>query len=176
MVPIERPAIGMNKAVSGGTLSDCKGSGETGNSATLVDQESIDQAETNLQTNNEPKGDPEMAPLYVKRLLPVFCQTFQSTMLASVRKASLGKYIYIHNVYLVKLLTFIFIAGLIRKMVHYAQPELLNELCTADVNVGTILVEVIATVLDNEVRKISHMYFNTYKYYFLTMNGQNLSL
>uniref|UniRef100_A0A6M2E2R0 E3 ubiquitin-protein ligase n=1 Tax=Xenopsylla cheopis TaxID=163159 RepID=A0A6M2E2R0_XENCH len=136
MVPIERPAIGMNKAVSGGTLSDCKGSGETGNSATLVDQESIDQAETNLQTNNEPKGDPEMAPLYVKRLLPVFCQTFQSTMLASVRKASLG---------------------LIRKMVHYAQPELLNELCTADVNVGTILVEVIATVLDNEDDDEGHL-------------------
>lgn len=33
----------------------------------------------------EPKGDPEMSPIYLRRLLPVFCNTFQSTMLASVR-------------------------------------------------------------------------------------------
>jgi len=35
--------------------------------------------------SGEPKGDPEMAPVYLRRLLPVFCNTFQSTMLASVR-------------------------------------------------------------------------------------------
>lgn len=39
---------------------------------------------------NEPKGDPEMAPVYLKRLLPVFAQTFQHTMLPSIRKASLA--------------------------------------------------------------------------------------
>jgi len=33
----------------------------------------------------EPRGDPEMAPIYLRRLLPVFCNTFQSTMLPSVR-------------------------------------------------------------------------------------------
>ena len=33
----------------------------------------------------EPRGDPEMAPLYLKRLLPVFAQTFQQTMLPSIR-------------------------------------------------------------------------------------------
>ena len=33
----------------------------------------------------EPKGDPEMAPLYLKRLLPVFTQVYQRTMIASVR-------------------------------------------------------------------------------------------
>lgn len=33
----------------------------------------------------EPKGDPEMAPIYLKRMLPVFCNTFQSTMLPSIR-------------------------------------------------------------------------------------------
>lgn len=33
----------------------------------------------------EPKGDPEMAPVYLKRMLPVFCNTFQSTMLPSIR-------------------------------------------------------------------------------------------
>jgi E3 ubiquitin-protein ligase HECTD1 len=81
----------------------------------------------------EPKGDPEMAPVYLKRLLPVFCSTFQSTMLPSVRKASLS---------------------LIRKMVHYIQPELLAETCGADntTGCGAMLVEVIANVLDNEVR------------------------
>lgn len=41
--------------------------------------------------NNEPRGDPEMAPVYLKFFLPVFCKTFQNTMLASVRKSSLGK-------------------------------------------------------------------------------------
>lgn len=38
-----------------------------------------------LEESSEPKGDPEMAPVYLRRLLPVFCNTFQSTMLASVR-------------------------------------------------------------------------------------------
>lgn len=40
-----------------------------------------------VQTNEskEPKGDPEMASIYLKRLLPVFCNTFQSTMLPSIR-------------------------------------------------------------------------------------------
>lgn len=37
------------------------------------------------EESSEPRGDPEMAPLYLRRLLPVFCHTFQSTMLASVR-------------------------------------------------------------------------------------------
>lgn len=80
----------------------------------------------------EPKGDPEMAPVYLKRLLPVFCATFQSSMLPSIRKASLS---------------------LIRKMVHYIQPELLIETCGSDRmgSCGAMLVEVIANVLDNEV-------------------------
>lgn len=40
-----------------------------------------------VQSNEskEPKGDPEMAVIYLKRLLPVFCNTFQSTMLPSIR-------------------------------------------------------------------------------------------
>ncbi|XP_076389583.1 ubiquitin fusion-degradation 4-like isoform X8 [Megachile rotundata] len=83
----------------------------------------------------EPKGDPEMAPVYLKRLLPVFCATFQSSMLPSVRKASLS---------------------LIRKMVHYIQPELLVETCGSDRtgSCGAMLVEVIASVLDNEELEI----------------------
>ncbi|XP_053980013.1 E3 ubiquitin-protein ligase HECTD1 isoform X5 [Hylaeus volcanicus] len=86
----------------------------------------------------EPKGDPEMAPVYLKRLLPVFCATFQSSMLPSVRKASLN---------------------LIRKMVHYIQPELLVETCGSDRTggCGAMLVEVIANVLDNEEDEDGHL-------------------
>lgn len=44
--------------------------------------------------------------------------------------------------------------NLIKKMVHYIHPSLLVEACSPDsstYNLGTMLVEVIATVLDNEV-------------------------
>ncbi|KAL0267404.1 UNVERIFIED_CONTAM: hypothetical protein PYX00_009683 [Menopon gallinae] len=88
---------------------------------------------------SEPKGDPEIAPIYLRRLLPVFCNTFQSTMLPSVRKASLS---------------------LIKKMVHYIQPSLLAEACSPEApthNLGTMLVEVIATVLDNEEDEDGHL-------------------
>ncbi|XP_076239789.1 ubiquitin fusion-degradation 4-like isoform X8 [Calliopsis andreniformis] len=93
------------------------------------------EAETEF---TEPKGDPEMAPVYLKRLLPVFCATFQSSMLPSVRKASLS---------------------LIRKMVHYIQPELLVETCGSDRTggCGAMLVEVIANVLDNEEDEDGHL-------------------
>lgn len=33
----------------------------------------------------EPKGDPEMAPIYLQRLLPLFCSTYHSTMVPSIR-------------------------------------------------------------------------------------------
>ncbi|XP_024878263.1 E3 ubiquitin-protein ligase HECTD1 isoform X3 [Temnothorax curvispinosus] len=94
--------------------------------------------ETEVEDVTEPKGDPEMAPVYLKRLLPVFCATFQSTMLPSVRKASLS---------------------LIRKMVHYIQPELLIETCGSDRTggCGAMLVEVIANVLDNEEDEDGHL-------------------
>ncbi len=41
------------------------------------------------EEGGEPKGDPEMAPIYLKRLLPVFAQTFQQTMLPSIRWGAL---------------------------------------------------------------------------------------
>lgn len=91
------------------------------------------KSESDGEDITEPKGDPEMAPIYLKRLLPVFCSTFQATMLPSVRKASLG---------------------LIKKMIHYIQPNILAELCgseNSNNNFTTQFVEVIATVLNNEV-------------------------
>ncbi|CAH1960044.1 unnamed protein product [Acanthoscelides obtectus] len=93
--------------------------------------------ESESEESPEPKGDPEMAPVYLQRLLPVFCNTFQASMLQSVRKASLG---------------------LIRKMIHYIQPALLEELCASETQpgFGTLIVEVIATVLDNEEDEDGH--------------------
>ncbi|XP_017331291.1 E3 ubiquitin-protein ligase HECTD1 isoform X4 [Ictalurus punctatus] len=90
------------------------------------------------EEGSEPKGDPEMAPIYLKRLLPVFAQTFQQTMLPSIRKASLA---------------------LIRKMVHYSSEVLLKEVCDSDVghNLPTILVEITATVLDQEDDDDGHL-------------------
>lgn len=47
-------------------------------------------------------------------------------------------------------------------MVQYAQKELLASLCSAqNENLGTLLVEVVASVLDNEVRnkqRTHHLY------------------
>ncbi|XP_056151239.1 E3 ubiquitin-protein ligase HECTD1 isoform X3 [Lampris incognitus] len=90
------------------------------------------------EEGSEPKGDPEMAPIYLKRLLPVFAQTFQQTMLPSIRKASLA---------------------LIRKMVHYSSELLLKEVCDAETahNLPTVLVEITATVLDQEDDDDGHL-------------------
>ncbi|XP_052475722.1 E3 ubiquitin-protein ligase HECTD1 isoform X7 [Carassius gibelio] len=90
------------------------------------------------EEGSEPKGDPEMAPIYLKRLLPVFAQTFQQTMLPSIRKASLA---------------------LIRKMVHYSSEVLLKEVCDSDAghNLPTVLVEITATVLDHEDDDDGHL-------------------
>ncbi|KAM4625799.1 E3 ubiquitin-protein ligase HECTD1 isoform 2-T2 [Polymixia lowei] len=90
------------------------------------------------EEGSEPKGDPEMAPIYLKRLLPVFAQTFQQTMLPSIRKASLA---------------------LIRKMVHYSSEVLLKEVCDSEAghNLPPVLVEITATVLDQEDDDDGHL-------------------
>lgn len=49
------------------------------------DEKKKKDANKDEEESNEPKGDPEMAPIYLKRLLPVFAQTFQQTMLPSIR-------------------------------------------------------------------------------------------
>ncbi|ALC39182.1 CG5604 [Drosophila busckii] len=94
----------------------------------------------------EPRGDPEMAPVYLKLLLPILCRTFQGTMLGSVRRASMG---------------------LIKKIVQYAHPTVLKSLCkkstdeattsVAAQNVGNLLTEVIASVLDSEDDEDGHL-------------------
>ena len=63
---------------------------------------------TPVANPDDPKGDPEMVPVYVKSLLPLFCRTYQSTMITSVKKSSLN---------------------LIKKMVYYLNSDLLQEVC-----------------------------------------------
>ncbi|XP_069182470.1 E3 ubiquitin-protein ligase HECTD1 isoform X17 [Procambarus clarkii] len=103
----------------------------------------------------EPRGDVEMAPVYLSHLLPVFCHTFQATMVHTVRKASLS---------------------ILRKMVHYIPAPLLHQVCggeeatistptnstsvttnTASNLLGSQLVEVIALVLGNEEDEDGHL-------------------
>jgi E3 ubiquitin-protein ligase HECTD1 len=53
---------------------------------------SISRDPSDPSESSEPRGDPVMAPIYLKFFLPVFCKTFQSTMLPSVRRSSLGEF------------------------------------------------------------------------------------
>ncbi|XP_061467551.1 E3 ubiquitin-protein ligase HECTD1 isoform X1 [Rhineura floridana] len=102
------------------------------------DEKKKKDANKDEEESNEPKGDPEMAPIYLKRLLPVFAQTFQQTMLPSIRKASLA---------------------LIRKMIHFCSEALLKEVCDSEAghNLPTVLVEITATVLDQEDDDDGHL-------------------
>jgi len=86
------------------------------------------------QQEQGPRGDPEMVPVYVDTLLPVFCHTFQSTMIASVKRASLG---------------------LIKKMLHYLDSDMLEKISNKDV--GGEVVQVLATTLDTEDDEEGHL-------------------
>ncbi|CAM1299094.1 HECTD1 (predicted) [Pycnogonum litorale] len=108
------------------------------NEASKVSKKECVEPDTQ-SVDDEPKGDPEMAPIYLGRLLPIFCLTFQHTMMHSVRKASLN---------------------LIRKMIHHISPSLLSDMCSVDddcSNVATQLSQVIAAVLDNEEDDDGHL-------------------
>ena len=56
-----------------------------------------------------------MVPVYVKSLLPLFCKTYQSTMITSVKKSSLS---------------------LNKKMIYYLTPQLLKEVCSENTAIG----------------------------------------
>ena len=43
------------------------------------------KSETSDEVVTDTKGDPDMAALYLQRLLPLFCSTYHSTMVLSVR-------------------------------------------------------------------------------------------
>uniref|UniRef100_UPI003590058F E3 ubiquitin-protein ligase HECTD1-like n=2 Tax=Myxine glutinosa TaxID=7769 RepID=UPI003590058F len=85
----------------------------------------------------EPR-DHEMAPVYLKRFLPIFALNFQKTIVPPVRKASLA---------------------LICKMVHHCPGTLLKEICSLDVgqNLPIILVEITSAVLHHEDDDDGHL-------------------
>lgn len=117
---------------------------------------SISRDPTDQNESSEPRGDPVMAPVYLKFFLPVFCKTFQSSMLPSVRRSSLGEF-STNSSDECQLKAFYFLPGLIKKMVQYVQADVLATLCAEPIepNLGTLLVEVVASVLDNEVSSVS---------------------
>ena len=92
--------------------------------------------EVTEEPNDDPKGDPEMVPVYVKSLLPLFCKTYQSTMISSVKKSSLN---------------------LIKKMIYYLSPPLLKEVCSENTSIVGEVVEVMTSVLDNEEDDDGHL-------------------
>ena len=75
-----------------------------------------------------------MVPIYVDTLLPMFCQTFQSSMVASVKRAGLG---------------------LIKKMLHYLEADMMENISKKEV-AGDI-VEVLAITLDAEDDEDGHL-------------------
>ncbi|KAK3576282.1 hypothetical protein CHS0354_036017 [Potamilus streckersoni] len=88
---------------------------------------------------NEPRVDQEISAKYLQQLLPVFTQVFQGSMLQSTRKSSLS---------------------LIKKMIHYITPPLLEDVCnvgTSNTNFASSLTEVLAVVLDNEDDDEGHL-------------------
>lgn len=75
------------------------------------------------------KGDVEMAPLYAKRLLPVFAQTFRSSLVPSIRKATLA---------------------IMKKVIHYIPQRMMSEVISS-CNIAASIVEVLSSVLNVEV-------------------------
>ena len=75
------------------------------------------------------KGDVEMAPLYAKRLLPVFAQTFRSSLVPSIRKATLT---------------------IMKKVIHYIPQPMMSEVISS-CNIAASIVEVLSSVLNVEV-------------------------
>ncbi|GBP81616.1 E3 ubiquitin-protein ligase HECTD1 [Eumeta japonica] len=71
-------------------------------------------------------GDKEMAPVYLERLLPVFCGRYLGSVAPGVRRACLS---------------------LVRKMVHYTPSRLLRSISTS--HTAHALTQLIAAVLDN---------------------------
>ncbi|XP_077299031.1 ubiquitin fusion-degradation 4-like isoform X2 [Arctopsyche grandis] len=82
-------------------------------------------AETEIEITLQ--GDKEMAPVYLSRLLPVFCGRYLGSVVPGVKRACLS---------------------LVRKMVHYCPASLLVSL--SEPSAAASLTQLIASVLDNE--------------------------
>jgi E3 ubiquitin-protein ligase HECTD1 len=101
-----------------------------------AEDEDLEGPKSDSEDTQTPKGDPEMIPVYVKILLKMFCQTYQSTMIQSVKRSSLG---------------------LIKKIIHYLNGQLLTEKCLENSHLVSDIVEVMTSVLDNEEDEDGHL-------------------
>lgn len=77
----------------------------------------------------EMRGDREMIPTYLRRLIPTFCRLFLNTMIRNVRKSALN---------------------LTKKLVHYADAEQLLKVVEECPSTASLMAEVAASVLDCE--------------------------
>jgi len=121
-----------------------------------------------------------MAPVFVKRLLPLFAQVYTGTLVYSIRWGftvhplnilyyTLDTLLYcilyttlLYAIYSTTLHSILYTLyrkaslTLIRKMIHYISAESLQEMCSRDTDTSSRqflsdLVEVLASVLDTEV-------------------------
>lgn len=88
----------------------------------------------NKEPENVVKGDPEAAPIYVKRLVPVFANTFQASLIPSVKKATLS---------------------ILKKMIHFIPASMMDEVVSG--SVASQLVDVIAVALSVEEDDEGHL-------------------
>ena len=99
-----------------------------------TDNEEKSGAEKAGKEEEEDKGDPEMAPVYIKRLLPVLAEVFHSSLAPALRKECLR---------------------LMRKVCRYITSEWLEEISQeGDAQQPTFpaqISEVLAITLENEV-------------------------
>lgn len=74
-LPVEAPTITSSGGMEEGKIEKKK-AGEEGEKETAT-------------TSEEEKGDPEMAPVYLKKMLPVFAELFHSSLAPTLRYVSL---------------------------------------------------------------------------------------
>ena len=74
----------------------------------------------------EMRGDCEMVPMYLRRLIPTFCRLFLNTMIRNVRKSALN---------------------LTKKLIHYADSEQLLDVIEDCGSTPSLVAEVVASVL-----------------------------
>ncbi len=109
----------------------------TSTSTVEADKESAEgKEEEDPAAPAEPKGDPEMVPVYVRALLPMFCLCFQSTMIPSIKRSSLA---------------------LVKKILHYTTADLLTEVSRDNRHLVGEVVEVMTSVLDQEDDDEGHL-------------------
>ncbi|BFZ12481.1 hypothetical protein BsWGS_15521 [Bradybaena similaris] len=140
MVPVSREPA----STSAGTSASFGASSSSQSTAAAIhmetsEKERKDESDGEKVETCEIKGDPEVSPVYVRYLLPVFTNVFHVTMISSIRKASLS---------------------LIRKMLHYIDAALLAEMTGPEFsspNFASSLTEVLSIVLDAEDDDDGHM-------------------